>query len=112
MTRAETSTKIREVSYNRLSAVAKARPNLVAQQEIDDAEAKLREAEAQVATAKAALAATEEQVHVSGASRARVGTMMQYLRITAPFAGVVTKRYADPGAMIQAGRHRRRRPCL
>jgi RND family efflux transporter MFP subunit len=29
--------------------------------------------------------------------------MMGYLRITAPFAGMITKRYADPGAMIQAG---------
>ena len=28
---------------------------------------------------------------------------MSYLRITAPFSGMVTKRYADQGAMIQAG---------
>src|SRR5262249_3164791 len=26
-----------------------------------------------------------------------------YLKITAPFSGIVTKRYADTGAMIQAG---------
>jgi RND family efflux transporter MFP subunit len=29
--------------------------------------------------------------------------MLTYLRITAPFAGTITKRLADPGAMIQAG---------
>ena len=30
-------------------------------------------------------------------------TLVEYTRITAPFDGVVTKRYADPGALIQAG---------
>ena len=28
---------------------------------------------------------------------------MDYTRVTAPFAGVITKRYADTGSMIQAG---------
>ena len=30
-------------------------------------------------------------------------TLFAYARITAPFAGVITHRYADTGAMIQAG---------
>ncbi len=34
---------------------------------------------------------------------ARTQTLVAYSRITAPFAGVVTYRYADTGAMIQAG---------
>src|ERR1700687_3407559 len=29
--------------------------------------------------------------------------MVAYTRITAPFGGVITKRYADPGSLIQAG---------
>ena len=29
--------------------------------------------------------------------------MVGYTQITAPFDGVITKRYADPGALIQAG---------
>src|ERR1051325_9704196 len=29
--------------------------------------------------------------------------MIEYTRVTAPFAGVITKRYADTGSMIQAG---------
>ena len=33
----------------------------------------------------------------------KVKTMMDYTRVTAPFAGVITKRYADTGSMIQAG---------
>src|SRR5208283_4588607 len=30
-------------------------------------------------------------------------TLVKYTQITAPFDGVVTRRYADPGALIQAG---------
>ena len=30
-------------------------------------------------------------------------TMVSYTRIVAPFDGVITKRYADPGSLIQAG---------
>jgi RND family efflux transporter MFP subunit len=32
-----------------------------------------------------------------------VKTLMEYQRVTAPFTGVITKRYADKGSMIQAG---------
>jgi RND family efflux transporter MFP subunit len=103
VTRAESAFNIRKLSYNRLLGVSKSRPNLIAQQEIDTAAAHYREAEAQLATARAALESTRQQVQVTTASTARVKTMMSYLRITAPFSGVVTKRYADAGAMIQAG---------
>jgi RND family efflux transporter MFP subunit len=103
VTRARNAFELQRLSYDRLLAVSKARPNLIAQQEVDTASARFREAEAQLATAKAALAATEQQVKVTAAVRSRVDTMMTYLRIVAPFSGVITKRYADPGAMIQAG---------
>jgi len=101
--RTEVTYLMRKVAYERLQAVSKARPNLVAQQEVDSSAAQYREAEGQWESAKAALAATEQQVNVSSATKERVRTMMNYLKITAPFAGVVTKRYAHPGAMIQAG---------
>lgn len=103
VTRAESAYNIRKLSYERLLGVSKSRPNLIAQHEIDTAAAHFREAEAQLATARAAVEATRQQVQVTTASKARVKTMMSYLRITAPFSGVVTKRYADAGAMIQAG---------
>ncbi|HYO82598.1 MAG TPA: efflux RND transporter periplasmic adaptor subunit [Bryobacteraceae bacterium] len=103
VTRAQTALDIQKLSYDRLLSVSKARPNLIAQQEIDTAASRFREADAQLATAKATLAATEQQVKVTTAARSRVNTMMNYLKITAPFSGVVTKRYADSGAMIQAG---------
>lgn len=103
VSRAQAAYDITKISLGRIEAAAKARPNMIAQQEIDTSAARFHEAEAQLATAKAALAALEQQVHVSSASSARVKTMIGYLRIVAPFSGVVTKRYADTGAMIQAG---------
>src|SRR5262249_5935948 len=83
--------------------VLKARPNLVAQQDIDEATGRDRVAEAQVATAKAALAAAAEQLAIAKASLNKTRTLLAYAQITAPFAGVITHRYADTGAMIQAG---------
>ena len=44
-----------------------------------------------------------EQVNVNTADTQKVKTLMDYTRVTAPFAGVITKRYADTGSMIQAG---------
>jgi RND family efflux transporter MFP subunit len=94
---------IAHLSFSRLSNVSKSRPGLVAQQEIDDAQSKDVVAEAQIASAQSSLAAAQQQVSVSNAELDRVKTMLNYTRVTAPFAGVVTKRYADTGSMIQAG---------
>jgi RND family efflux transporter MFP subunit len=76
---------------------------LVAQQEIDDAHGKDLVAEAQVAAAKSSVAAAMQQVDVNKAEMGKVNTLHDYTRVTAPFAGIVTKRYADTGSMIQAG---------
>ena len=75
----------------------------MAQQEVDDAQSRELVAEAQVNAAKSNVAAAEQQVQVEHAELQRVKTMADYPRVTAPFAGVVTKRYADTGSMIQAG---------
>jgi RND family efflux transporter MFP subunit len=87
--RAEADYKDAHLVYNRLLAVDKAHPNLVAQQELDAAEAKDNTTEAAIAGAKA-----EVQ---------RQQTLLAYTQITAPFDGVITHRYADPGSLIQAG---------
>ena len=87
----------------RLQQASDARPGLIAQQELDDAKAKDREAAAQVDSAKSALSATQQQLGVSQADQQRYSAMADYSRITAPFNGVVTWRYADTGALIQAG---------
>jgi RND family efflux transporter MFP subunit len=103
LTRAESAHDVAHLGATRLAAVMKQRPNLVAQQDIDEAEGRDRVADAQVATARAALAAAQEQLAVAKAGQNKTKTMFGYARITAPFSGVVTRRYADTGAMIQAG---------
>jgi RND family efflux transporter MFP subunit len=101
--RAESAHAMAHLSYQRLFAVSEKKPGLVAQQEIDESHSRDLVAEAQVASAKSALAASQEQVNVNSADTQKVRTLMDYTRVTAPFEGVVTRRYADTGSMIQAG---------
>jgi RND family efflux transporter MFP subunit len=76
---------------------------LVAQQDIDDSQAKDLETEGQTASAEAELAAAKQQLEVSQANQKQYSAMSNYTRIVAPFAGVITNRYADTGALIAAG---------
>ena len=101
--RAESAHQIAHLSFERLTAVIKQRPGLLAQQEIDDAHSKDLVAEAQLAAANSSLTASQQRVSVSQAEQARVKTLLDYTKVSAPFTGVVTKRYANTGSMIQAG---------
>jgi RND family efflux transporter MFP subunit len=101
--RAESAHEITHLSFTRLSQVAAQRPGLIAQQEIDDAHSKDLVSEAQIAAAKSSLVVAQQQVDVNKADLAKVKTLIEYTRVTAPFTGVITKRYADTGSMIQAG---------
>jgi RND family efflux transporter MFP subunit len=101
--RAESVHEVAHLAAARLTSVLKARPNLVAQQDIDEASGRDRVSEAQIATATAALASAREQLEMARAGQRKTKTLYGYSQITAPFAGVITHRYADVGAMIQAG---------
>jgi RND family efflux transporter MFP subunit len=101
--RAESVHDVAHLGSSRLASVMKQRPNLIAQQDIDEAMGRDKVAEAQVATAKASLASAREQLAVATATQNKTKTLFAYARITAPFAGVITHRYADSGVMIQAG---------
>ncbi|HVO80762.1 MAG TPA: efflux RND transporter periplasmic adaptor subunit [Terriglobales bacterium] len=94
--RAQAAHEAAHLAYARLQGVVKVKPTLVAQQEIDDAAAKDRVTEAQISAA-------QQQLQVAQANRDRLQTMYAYSEIVAPFTGVVTKRFADTGALIQAG---------
>jgi len=101
--RAESNYAMTHLTYSRLANVMKSQPGLVAQQEVDDAQAKEQIAASQVAAAKSSLATAEEQIKISEADQTKSRTMLDYTRVVAPFDGIVTKRYADNGTMIQAG---------
>ncbi len=85
----EADFQIARLNHHRLSGVNKTQPGLVAQQDLDDAEAKENAAAASFSSAKA------------DADRYRA--MVAYTQITAPFSGVITKRFVDLGSLVQAG---------
>jgi RND family efflux transporter MFP subunit len=101
--RAESAHDMAHISYSRLLDVSKREKGLVPQQDVDEVHSRDLVAEAQVAAAKSHITACEQRIRVSQADQARVKTLLQYGTITAPFTGVVTKRYANTGSLIQAG---------
>lgn len=82
LVRSQASLEIERITYERLRKVQQSDRRLISQQDVDMAYAKYREAQAAVATLQ---------------------TMFGYTRIIAPFDGVITGRFADPGALIRAG---------
>jgi RND family efflux transporter MFP subunit len=101
--RAESAHDMAHLSYSRIQDVSNREPGLVPQQEVDEIHSRDLVAEAQVSGAKSHITASEQRVRVSQAEQARFKTLFQYAVITAPFNGVVTKRYANTGSLIQAG---------
>jgi len=101
--RLEAEHQVVHLQSDRLSGVAKTRPGLVAQQEIDDAQGKDLALEAQVEAGKSAYETAKSQLDEAKAKLDRDKVMFDYARITAPFAGVVTQRFANQGALKQAG---------
>jgi RND family efflux transporter MFP subunit len=103
LNRAQSAYTVAHLTYTRLADVQKSRPELVAQQEIDVAKGKDLEADAEVSSEKAALAATEEALLAVKAAFGKDQAMFDYARMTAPFDGVITQIYARTGALLPAG---------
>jgi RND family efflux transporter MFP subunit len=103
VSRAEADNVALHENAERLVSTAKARPGLIAQQELDDATAKDRASHAQVDAAKSALAAAKQQLAVAQANQQHYSALSDYARITAPYDGVVTWRFSDTGSLVQAG---------
>jgi RND family efflux transporter MFP subunit len=101
--RAMSAHDIAHVSFTRIQDVAKKEKGLVPQQEVDEIHSRDLQAEAQVSVAKSGLTSAQRRSDFARAERARLKTMFKYTAITAPFQGVVTKRYASVGSMIQSG---------
>lgn len=73
--------EVADIDFKRLSESQKKLPDLVVPQTVDNAKGKL---------------------DVAKANLDRTQTLLNYARITAPFAGIITKRVVDPGAFIPA----------
>ncbi|HVN41538.1 MAG TPA: efflux RND transporter periplasmic adaptor subunit, partial [Steroidobacteraceae bacterium] len=79
--------------YGRLAEVSKQRPDLIAQQELEEAKAK---ADAATAAETADRAAVEEAT----AQHREYEDLLRYSTISAPFAGMITRLYANVGALV------------
>jgi RND family efflux transporter MFP subunit len=83
-------------TFQRLQGVAAQQANLIAQQDIDEAKSH------DLASSGAWQAAVSQEA-VSRAELDKLLTYQRYCRITAPFTGAVTRRFVDPGALVQGG---------
>jgi membrane fusion protein, multidrug efflux system len=72
---------VARTNYERMAAAREKAPDLVVPATVDD---------------------LRGQWEIAQAKLQRTQTLLQYARITAPFSGIVTARYADPGAFIPA----------
>ena len=91
------------LEYTRLNGVFESQPGLVAQQEVDDAQGKDLAAASQVDAGESGLEAAQSQLLVGKSRLIHDQALFAYARITAPFSGVVTQRYANLGTLMQAG---------
>lgn len=103
LSRVEAEHDVTSLEFARLNDVAKSRPGMVAQQEVDDRRGKDLAAQAQVAAATAAVASEESRLAGAQAKLRRHQTLYNYSKITAPFTGVITNRYANLGTLVQTG---------
>jgi RND family efflux transporter MFP subunit len=100
---AEAMNSALHAASDRLKQAAATRPGLIAQQELDDAQAKDLSSLAQVDSAKANMAAAQQHAEAARADNERVQALQNYTTVVAPIDGVVIWRYADTGALIQGG---------
>ncbi len=103
LTRAQSAHDLAELSYKRILDVSEKEPGLIPQQEVDVAHSRELETAAQVVAAEANLQTTQRKLAAAQADQSRWATLQKYTVITAPFTGMITKRYANTGAMIQQG---------
>ncbi len=95
LNRAKAQAELEAATYERYQQVHSKDPDAIAKQELDEYRSKSEVAQAEVNLMDAKVAAAR-------ASHERLVALSRYALITAPFSGVVTARFVDPGALIQA----------
>ena len=111
LNRLEVQHQVVHLQYQRFANVAASKPGLVAQQEVDDVQGRDLAAEAQVDGAHSSVEAAKSNLAANQAKLSRDQAVFDYSRITAPFDGVVTQRYANLGMLLASGTTRAHRPC-
>jgi RND family efflux transporter MFP subunit len=99
--RVEAQHKVVHLQFDRLNGVAKSKPGLSRNRK--STKGKDLAAEAQVDATKASLQSAQSQLQGAEAKKEHDQVLFNYSKITAPFAGVITQRFANLGALVQAG---------
>jgi RND family efflux transporter MFP subunit len=92
---AKADARLQAVTYRRFNEVHAKDPDAIASQELDQYRSKSEVAAANVTLAEAKVATAQANLN-------RFIALNRYASVTAPFDGIVTARYVDPGALIQA----------
>jgi len=90
---ARANAKLAQISLARLQST---KPDAVSRQQVDDAQGAFDAATANVAAAQANIKVQEANVR-------RLSDLQSFQKVTAPFAGIITARSVDPGALFSAG---------
>jgi multidrug resistance efflux pump len=105
---AEAQARLAKVTLDRFAQLLERRA--VSRQEYDEAESRYTVAAAQVESAKASVAAirarrgaVQARIAQAGADVESASVAASYLRVTAPFAGLVTRRSVEVGTMTSPG---------
>ncbi len=93
--------------------------NVIPEQELDEAKNQLAVAEAfqriaraRVNSGEADVAVAKAEVMMALATVARIKTLMKYATIRAPFDGVITERFIDPGDFVRSATEGAAEPLL
>jgi membrane fusion protein, multidrug efflux system len=105
---AQAQARLAKVTFERFAQLFERRA--VSRQEYDEAEARSAVAAAQVESAKSSVAAmrarrgaVQARIVQAGADVESASVAVSYLRLTAPFAGIVTRRLVEVGTMASPG---------
>lgn len=99
--RAQAEVDLKRITFERLHSVRRQEPDVLPQQNVDEAKAHYDVAQAMVKVFESRVQLARSDMEKAKASRARLAALMEYTKIVAPVTGVVIKRHVDPGALIQ-----------
>ncbi len=98
---AESQAKLAEATFGRMRNLHERKS--ISDQEFDEASARQAAAQAALRMANAKRAQVNEKIQQASAAQRAAEAQLGYLRIQAPFAGLVTARLAEPGSLASPG---------
>ncbi len=98
----EAEARFENLNYDRLRNIRQRDPDVLPQHDVDRARAGWEVARSRLDKANADVAVAEAAFQAAKAGLEVLSRLARYARITAPFSGVITERFVDPGDLIQA----------